>query len=749
MFQSLIGSSQAAESASSAQLPPGRPLVYEPGLVGADPISSEELDALLELEAEPDAYDGPADGRPRRGWETVFASDSMRLEWWTPAPEDPESAVVIARCSLELDGVPPSVALHQFYDTGAWDEWDNRFTKISRTGKVAQAGHKAAMSEVLTMRLQPLMGLVPEMELAQWRALVHSPSEPSKAHDVRNSKKGAIEAAWLLRSALVERQSEAVQQKHRYDGIVEGHVLRKLVKNEREVGSHLYVYFQGFLPQLSTRHMARNLAPVVVEPLCQSYVDACLLATAAAAPVPQRSLALVQVTAPHDRPEAPSAGSASAFDFLGAAPARSRPVIPTCLADTPSEFSPPARESRRKSKSKASRVRKSVTLAPNLVKNLVPAIANSAACVAVRLAEDDDVSWEQLEPASPERSYEVDRDEQDPQYLLAEFHAYDGARSQLDEETEDDTPQHLDQDEELAESMGVALGSRGLLEVVPEEEEDEQSPRSGASKRTRCNEAAVAASTGAQSSPVGSSEGDVAGTGECWDDSATPGAASSYSASAGAARTPSVPSAHTTPKTARRRFSLPLPHRGFRDCRSDVGDNESVISAAASDFVVTPWRRTPLASSVSGCSSPQSMYTESVPGSPRNSLRSKLLKLSDDWVSNVSTTVSSTASSSSRAPSPRRNDAYASVVGEASSFASSRPAELFLFGAATLQDASSCRLKSSLSEELRRSSSSMAEKSQDRHQRRHDRHRESGHRGNSDTIEKTRSRRSERRATMY
>lgn len=287
-----------SRTAVHVRAPPlGRPVLYEPSHVNSKPIVREEVEALLEIEAEPSGVGagvGPCNGDARRGWEAIVEQEGLRVERWVPDPQDDPSDLLIMRCVLTLRGVAPDVAVQQLYDISQRSKWDDNITSIKlEDDSPTFTSEDGLLNEVLHMQSQALLGVLPACKLVQWRALVR----PA----------GGNVSVWLMRNADVHTGEDQTMHDtnvtDRYDdekwgfgtscswmpsirptrlrGLVFGHVVRSLVPNCEAMGSRIFTYMQT--PASSAvQLLASRLATDLAVKICANYRSACLAAAASA-----------------------------------------------------------------------------------------------------------------------------------------------------------------------------------------------------------------------------------------------------------------------------------------------------------------------------------------------------------------------------------------------------------------------------------------------------------------------------------
>lgn len=243
-------------TSNALHVPAGRPLIYEPQRVGSERIGLEELDGLLQIEAEASGI-----GQGNRGWKQVFECEGSVLEQWEPGPDDAESELVFFRAMLPLEGVPLDVSLAQMFDPVLRQRWDSQIGSARCVPSVkARTNSDDVQSDVVHFQTESLLGVFPVGECIMWRSLM--------------KRDGGSMAAFLLRNAEIDvNTGEVVKDVDsswssmvgpvRVRKLVYGHVFRSLDKTDESKGSRVFTYIQvkaNTALQYAAPHLAESLA---------------------------------------------------------------------------------------------------------------------------------------------------------------------------------------------------------------------------------------------------------------------------------------------------------------------------------------------------------------------------------------------------------------------------------------------------------------------------------------------------------
>jgi len=308
----------------AAQVPLGRPFVYEPERVGSEPIAPHEIQALFEIESE-----AAANGDSGRRWQTIFDLDDASLEQWLPGAEDAnEAQLVIFRSSLQVPGVPPAIALEQLYNVKKRRAWDAQLARLREVpSKLPQASEGGSQSDVVHMRINPLLSFLPACELLLWRSLVKQ--------DAANGQP----AAFLMRNADVPVGDDSAAWSAgdwlpplRVRRMVHGCIIRPLDPINEAAGSIIFGYLQ-IRVNTALQYIVPSLVTEVVMGSRDAFRSACMAATPTmpSAPlrrqpvldIPVSSSSSVRATEFHDvsardsDEDAPAHLVGSSSDFLG------------------------------------------------------------------------------------------------------------------------------------------------------------------------------------------------------------------------------------------------------------------------------------------------------------------------------------------------------------------------------------------------------------------------------------------------
>mmetsp|Transcript_73351 Transcript_73351/g.116110 ORF Transcript_73351/g.116110 Transcript_73351/m.116110 type:complete len:793 (-) Transcript_73351:40-2418(-) len=273
----------------AAHIPLGRPFVYEPHRTGHEPIALCELQALYELETESSPSVGSDNEGP--GWKALLDSDGAKCEQWLPEPEDPnEAQLCIFRTSLNLPGIPPSVAFEQLYEVSKRRTWDSRLARLRQVKSAPRReGEGGVQSDLLHLRVDPLLSFLPACEFVLWRGCLSEPAVDGLG--------GSDPVAFLLRNAEVEVNDDIDDDTSgdwlgpiRVRKLVHGCIVRSLDPENHQAGSRIFGYVQ-IKVNSTLQYLVPSLAAELAMGSRDSFRTACATAVAALKPI-SRSLSI-------------------------------------------------------------------------------------------------------------------------------------------------------------------------------------------------------------------------------------------------------------------------------------------------------------------------------------------------------------------------------------------------------------------------------------------------------------------------